>query len=173
MNKYQEALDYLRRIGGDGYYKKQREKSFDVLQELVDKATPKKPIGDLDLPNMTGQNQLGPNKGGSQMTQKYNVYIIGDIVHGKFMPLENRTYKHLANAKNRLETLRQTRKRFHNARLYCANNWEEVEAGNNYEEALNYFLDREEGENITVTGDWLLYAEELKALVSLLKEKEE
>ena len=36
---------------------------------------------------------------------------------------------------------------------------------NKYEEALNYFLDREEGENITVTCDWLMYAEELKALV--------
>ena len=44
MNKYQEALDYLRWIGSDGYYKKKREKSFDVLQELVDKATPMKPI---------------------------------------------------------------------------------------------------------------------------------
>lgn len=43
-SKYEEALDYLRRIGGDGYYKKQREKSFDVLQELVDRATPMKPL---------------------------------------------------------------------------------------------------------------------------------
>ena len=42
-NEYQEALDYLRWIGGDGYYKKQREKSLDVLQELVDKETPMKP----------------------------------------------------------------------------------------------------------------------------------
>lgn len=42
MNKFEKALDYLRWIGSDGYYKKQREKSFDVLQELVDKATPKK-----------------------------------------------------------------------------------------------------------------------------------
>lgn len=40
---------------------------------------------------------------------------------------------------------------------------------NKYEEALNYFLDREEGENITVTCDWLWYAEELKELVSLIK----
>ena len=36
---------------------------------------------------------------------------------------------------------------------------------NKYQEALNYFLDREEGENITVTCDWLLYAEELQELV--------
>ena len=36
---------------------------------------------------------------------------------------------------------------------------------NKYEEALNYFLDREEGENITVTCDWSIYAEELKELV--------
>ena len=36
---------------------------------------------------------------------------------------------------------------------------------NKYEEALNYFLAREEGENITVTCDWLTYAEELKELV--------
>lgn len=42
MNKYEEALDYLRWIGSDGYYKKKREKSFDILQELVDNATPKK-----------------------------------------------------------------------------------------------------------------------------------
>lgn len=49
MNKYQEALDYLRWIGGDGYYKKQREKSFGVLQELVDKATPIKPKSFNDL----------------------------------------------------------------------------------------------------------------------------
>ena len=32
-------------------------------------------------------------------------------------------------------------------------------------EALDYFLDREEGDNITVTCDWLLYAEELKDLL--------
>ena len=38
MNKYQEALDYLRWIGSDGYYKKKREKSFDILQELIDEA---------------------------------------------------------------------------------------------------------------------------------------
>ena len=36
---------------------------------------------------------------------------------------------------------------------------------NKYEEALNYFLDREEGENVTITCDWLDYAEELKELV--------
>ena len=36
---------------------------------------------------------------------------------------------------------------------------------NKYQEALNYFLDREEGENITVTCDWSIYAEELKELV--------
>lgn len=36
---------------------------------------------------------------------------------------------------------------------------------NKYEEALNYFLDREDGENVTVTVDWLDYAEELKELV--------
>ena len=41
---------------------------------------------------------------------------------------------------------------------------------NKYEEALTYFLDREEGDNITVTCDWLIYAEELKELVSLIKE---
>ena len=36
---------------------------------------------------------------------------------------------------------------------------------NKYEEALNYFLDREEGENITVTIDWLDNAEMLQELV--------
>ena len=36
---------------------------------------------------------------------------------------------------------------------------------NKYEEALNYFLDREEGENVTVTCDWSIYAEELYRLV--------
>lgn len=49
MNKYEEALDYLRWIGSDGYYKKQREKSFDVLQELVDLSTPMKPKSFNDL----------------------------------------------------------------------------------------------------------------------------
>ena len=39
MNKYQKALDDLRWIGGDGYYQEIREKSFAILQELVDKAT--------------------------------------------------------------------------------------------------------------------------------------
>lgn len=38
---------------------------------------------------------------------------------------------------------------------------------NKYEEALNYFLDREDGENVTVTVDWLDYAEELKELVDI------
>ena len=38
-----------------------------------------------------------------------------------------------------------------------------------YEEALNYFLDREDGENVTVTVDWLDYAEELKELVMVLE----
>jgi len=36
---------------------------------------------------------------------------------------------------------------------------------NKYQEALDYFLNRDEGENITVTCDWLFYAEELKELV--------
>lgn len=38
-----------------------------------------------------------------------------------------------------------------------------------YEEALNYFLDREEGDNITVTCDWLMYAEELKDEIKELR----
>lgn len=72
MNKYQEALDYLRRIGGDGYYKKQREKSFDVLQELVDKATPMK--GRADSVGCYCGNcayRSGDNNGWTQATTKY------------------------------------------------------------------------------------------------------
>lgn len=107
------------------------------------------------------------------MAKQYKVYIIGDIVGGQLIPLQNRTYKNIVSAKNRLETLRQSNKRFYNARIYYANNWEEVEPEKEYEEALNYFLNREEGENITVTSDWLDYAEELKELASLIKEKEE
>ena len=36
---------------------------------------------------------------------------------------------------------------------------------NKYQEALDYFLDRDDGENVTVTCDWLLYAELLQELV--------
>ena len=36
---------------------------------------------------------------------------------------------------------------------------------NKYQEALNYFILREEGDNITVTVDWLDYAETLQELV--------
>ena len=106
------------------------------------------------------------------MAKQYNVYIIGDIVGCHFTPLENRTYKDILKAKNRLEILRQTKKRYHNARLYYANNWEEVGAENKYEEALNYFLDREEGENITVLLLQQLM-QELKELGSLIREQEE
>lgn len=61
------------------------------------------------------------------MKQQYSVYIIGDIVRGQFTPLENRTYKNIVSAKNRLEILRRTNKRYLNARIYYANNWEEAE----------------------------------------------
>lgn len=36
---------------------------------------------------------------------------------------------------------------------------------NKYQEALNYFLYRDEGENVTVTCDWLGYAEDLTELI--------
>lgn len=36
---------------------------------------------------------------------------------------------------------------------------------NKYQEALNYFLDREEGDNMTVTIDWLDNAEMLQELI--------
>lgn len=61
------------------------------------------------------------------MKQQCSVYIIGDIVRGQFTPLENRTHKNIVTAKNRLEILRRTNKRYHNARIYYANNWEVVE----------------------------------------------
>lgn len=53
MNKYQEALGFLKESARENYFRQQvqireeREtifKSSEYLQELVDKATPKKPI---------------------------------------------------------------------------------------------------------------------------------
>ena len=72
MNEFQKALDYLRWIGGDGYYKKQREKSFDILQELVDKEKPKKARAD-SVGCYCGNcaYRLGDNNGWTQATVKY------------------------------------------------------------------------------------------------------
>ena len=53
MNKYQEALGFLKESARENYFRKQVQtheervtifKSSEYLQELVDKATPKKPI---------------------------------------------------------------------------------------------------------------------------------
>ena len=72
MNKYHEALDYLRWIGSDGYYKKKREKSFDILQELIDKETPMKARAD-SVGCYCGNcaYRLGDNNGWTQATVKY------------------------------------------------------------------------------------------------------
>ena len=53
MNKYQEALEFLKESACENYFKQHVQtheervtifKSSEYLQELVDKATPKKPI---------------------------------------------------------------------------------------------------------------------------------
>lgn len=43
MNKYQEALNNLKNMGDKDLYNERHLEWADTLQELVDKATPKKP----------------------------------------------------------------------------------------------------------------------------------
>ena len=48
MNKYQEALDKFLRIAGESPNAYNIKPEYMVLKELVDKATPKKPIEEID-----------------------------------------------------------------------------------------------------------------------------
>jgi hypothetical protein len=44
MNKYQKALDNLKTMGDKDLYNERNTEWCNILQELVDKETPKKPI---------------------------------------------------------------------------------------------------------------------------------
>ena len=75
MNKYQNALDFIIAAtnGGDGMVKE-----LNALQELVDKATPKKPRGIKKdrCPNCGSYNEIFPKR---RNTVAHDIVYVGVV----------------------------------------------------------------------------------------------
>lgn len=53
MEDYKEKLEFIRQSGNDKYYWKEVAECMKSLQELVDRATPKKPINTVVIDDIT------------------------------------------------------------------------------------------------------------------------